>query len=279
MAEDHYVPEHKRYSERLAALEKKSAQARQQKNKTRRPIGKRLPRLRWHHYKKNGERVGSLVLLFGFILALMAYIISPLSKVTTIKVIGNSDLRATQVEQATQVYPGRFIWGVLLTKKSLCKQARFKQPQINHVQIKLTGPQSLQLSVSENALIGAARLGQQNYAVLSNGHLQATNATTEGTIYRSFTGHRAKLVTVAKQIGKLKPAIRHDISVVSYQPTKDAPERIILYMNDGNTVLANYRTVGKKMTFYPSIVANMKKTGIIDLQVGAYSYDYGSKDK
>lgn len=280
MAKDHYVPEHKRYADRLAALEKKSAQARQQaKQPKRKPIGKRIPRLRWHHYKKNGERVGSLVLLFGLILAVMLYIISPLSKIKSVTVSGNSDLSAKQVEQATQVYQGRFIWNVILQHKKLCTRARYRQPQINHVQVQLAGPQKVKLIVSENALLGTAKLGQQNYAVLSNGHLQATNASGKGMVYQSFTNHRAELKTVAKQIGKLKPAIRNDISTVSYQPTSDAPSRIILYMNDGNTVLANLNTVGKKLAFYPSIVANMNKTGVIDLQVGAYSYDYGSSDK
>ena len=50
-------------------------------------------------------------------------------------------------------------------------------------------------------------------------------------------------------------------------------------MRDGNTVYGDLNTIGDKMGYYPAIAASMKNKGIIDLQVGAYSYDYGSKDK
>lgn len=280
MAKDHYVPEHKRYAQRLAELEAKSARAHQQKQvQPSKHISKKLPRLRWHHYKKNGERVLALVLTFGLILALMVYIISPLSKVKTVTVVGNNDLQTSQVEKATTIYPGRFMWGVMANKKNICRRARYRQPQINHVDVKITGPQSLQVTVRENALLGNATLGKQSYAVLANGHLQATNDKPVGIKYQNFTGHRQELQLLARQVGKLKPAIRNDISVINYQADKDAPNRVVMYMRDGNTVYANFRTVGKKMPFYPAIVANMKKNGVIDLQVGAYSYSYGSHNR
>lgn len=277
---DHYVPEHKRYAQRLAELEEKSSRAhKQQQAAARKPITKRMPRLRWHHYKKNGERVIVLVLLFGAVLALMLYIISPLSKVKSVTVVGNNSLDSSQVERATRIYPGRFIWGVVLGKKDLCRQARFRQPQIDHVSVQITGPQSVKLRVSENALIGTARLGQKTYAVLADGRMQETETANGKTVYRSFNHHRTELRQVAKQLGGLKPAIRNDISAVNYTPTKTAPQKITLYMSDGNTVLANAKTVGKKMAYYPAIAANMKQSGVIDLQVGAYSYNYGSSDK
>ena len=280
MPRDHYVSEHQRYAKRLAELEERSRRAHQQAQQpTKKHISKKLPRLRHHHYRKNGERVFKLVLLFGFVLLLMAYIISPLSKLRTVKVVGNKDLTTASVEKAVKVYPGRFIWGVYLDQGRLCQAARVSQPRIASAKIKMTGPKSMTVTVRENPLIGTAKLGKQEYAVLADGHLQATSAHSTGTDYRQFDGHRADLKLVARQIGKLKPAIRTGISAVAYQPTKLMPNRIVLYMRDGNTVLANKNTVGEKMAYYPGIAASMKKNGIIDLQVGAFSYDYGSADK
>ena len=73
--------------------------------------------------------------------------------------------------------------------------------------------------------------------------------------------------------------IRQSISEVSYSPTKLNPDRLKLIMNDGNTVLVRADTLGEKMKYYPSIVSKMKGNGIIDLQYGAYSYNYGNKQK
>lgn len=281
MARDRYVSEHQQYAKRLAELEKRSAQARRKAAaKPAHHIGYRLPHLRWHFYKTNGERVFKLVFLFGVVLLLMLYILSPLSKVKTVAVQGNDQLSQLRIEHATRVYPGRFIWGVWVHQRQICQQAQLRQPRLAHVKIRVTGPQSICLVVRENALLGTTHLGHQNYAVLANGQLQkVTNHYQVGINYRCFAGHRQALKQVARQLGKLKPAVREGISTVVYQPTKEMPDRIVLYMRDGNTVLANQHTVGKKMSFYPAIAANMKQAGVIDLQVGAYSYAYGSKDK
>ena len=50
-------------------------------------------------------------------------------------------------------------------------------------------------------------------------------------------------------------------------------------MNDGNEVYAVLNTFAKKMKYYPEISASMKKRGIVDLQVGAYSYPRGQSDE
>lgn len=46
-------------------------------------------------------------------------------------------------------------------------------------------------------------------------------------------------------------------------------------MNDGNQVIASIDTFAEKMQYYPSIVSKMNYTGVVDLEVGAYSYPYG----
>ncbi|MBB1095250.1 FtsQ-type POTRA domain-containing protein [Limosilactobacillus sp. BG-MG3-A] len=281
MLDDRSAIEHHKYSRRLTELEKRSAAAQQQQNK-RSPkthIGNKIRGIRVKRYVFNGERVLKLVVLFSVILLFMIYIISPWSKVTTLHVTGNHDLTKEQVEKNTNIYPGRFIWGVYLTRHQLIKQAIHKNPQIKSLKVEVTGPQSLRISVKENALLGTAVINNDTYAVLADGQLQRTKSADNGIAYKRFDGHKKALATAATQLGKLKPAIRNGISSVSYQPTKEYPDRIIIYMRDGNTIYGDLNTIGDKMGYYPAIAASMKNKGIIDLQVGAYSYDYGSKDK
>ncbi|MFR0611815.1 cell division protein FtsQ/DivIB [Limosilactobacillus balticus] len=274
--------EHHKYSKRLTELEKRSAaaQQRQQKKKpSKTHVGNKIRGIKIKRYVSNGERVLKLVILFSLILLFMIYIISPLSKINTLHVTGNHDLTKEQVEKNTNIYPGRFIWGVYLTRHQLIKQAVRKNPQIKSLRIEVTGPQSLRISVKENALLGTAVMNNDTYAVLADGQLQRTKTADNGIAYKRFDGHKKALAATAAQLGKLKPAIRNGISSVSYQPTKEYPDRVIIYMRDGNTVYGDLNTIGDKMGYYPAIAASMKNKGIIDLQVGAYSYDYGSKDK
>ncbi len=280
MLDDKSAIEHHKYSKRLTELEKRSAaaQQRQQKKKpSKTHVGNKIRGIKIKRYVSNGERV--LVILFSLILLFMIYIISPLSKINTLHVTGNHDLTKEQVEKNTNIYPGRFIWGVYLTRHQLIKQAVRKNPQIKSLRIEVTGPQSLRISVKENALLGTAVMNNDTYAVLADGQLQRTKTADNGIAYKRFDGHKKALAATAAQLGKLKPAIRNGISSVSYKPTKEYPDRVIIYMRDGNTVYGDLNTIGDKMGYYPAIAASMKNKGIIDLQVGAYSYDYGSKDK
>ncbi|MBD5805966.1 FtsQ-type POTRA domain-containing protein [Lactobacillus sp. 0.1XD8-4] len=282
MTNGKYAVEHHKYSQRLTELEKRSAAAKQRQEGKKSPkahIGNKIRGIKVKRYVSNGERVLKLVILFSLILLLMFYIISPYSKVKDIKINGNHDLTRTQVEKKTTVYPGRFIWGVYLNRHKIAQQAKQNSPQIKDVTIKVIGPQSLKLTVKENALLGTAVMNNDTYAVLANGKLQRTKTADNGIAYKRFDGHREALATTAAQLGKLKPAVRNGISSVNYQPTKNYPDRIIIYMRDGNTVYADLNTVGDKLAYYPAIAASMKDKGVIDLQVGAYSYGYGSKDK
>ncbi|MGM9892201.1 cell division protein FtsQ/DivIB [Limosilactobacillus sp.] len=278
MEKGSFIPEHERYARRLTALEHRR-EANSNSTKSAERIGHKVRGIKVYRYFTNGERVLKLILLFGSILILALYVISPLSKVRTVTVVGNSELSAQQVETATQVRPGRYIWGVVASQRAINSHAHQRNPQVKSVRIKATGAQSLQVTVTENPIVGTIEIGQHDYNVLANGQLQRTLTTQSKIQYQHFGNHRTELKKTAVQIGQLKPVVRNGISTISYRPTTTAPNRLIIFMRDGNTVYANLNTVGKKLAYYPSIAATMKKPGIVDLQVGAYSYSYGSHDK
>lgn len=272
------IPEHQRYAERLAALEKRSAQASQAHRTTER-IGHKVHKIRWYRYLKNGERVLKLIGLFGGVLILMLYIISPLSKINHIQVTGNNELSQSQVEQATQVQPGRYIWGVMASRRQISQTAHQRNPQVKEVSIHLQGPRAIKIMIKENPVVGIVEINQHDYNILANGQLQPATSSKNRISYQGFSKNRPALKKTAIQIGKVKPVVRNGISTIAYRPTKVSPRRLIIYMRDGNTVYADYDTVGKKLPYYPAIAATMKKAGVVDLQVGAFSYSYGSHDK
>ena len=90
MLDDRSAIEHHKYSQRLTELEKRSAAA-QQRQQQRKPskthVGNKIRGIKIKRYVSNGERVLKLVVLFSVILLFMLYIISPLSKITTLHVV------------------------------------------------------------------------------------------------------------------------------------------------------------------------------------------------
>lgn len=270
-------PEHQRYAQRLNGLEQKNSTASPDPSTER--IGKKMPAIHRLRIRTSSIRITLLTTIFGLILLICLYLISPLSKITEVTIIGNHELSSSAIYRATTVHPGRCIWSAFFGQRYLQKQARVNNPQIRTMDITLTGPRTIRLTVTENSLLGMGKLTDGRYAVLSNGHLQVTTSPSRGIQFNNFAHHKKQLALLGSELGKLKPAIYHDISMITYSPTTNSPHQIIMYMNDGNTVKVNLPEAGSKMKYYPSIAATMKQQGVIDLRVGAYSYPYGSKDK
>lgn len=276
MTRDNFIPEHRRYSQRLAHLERQnnSAQAREHQ-----PISNKVVGIKKQRRNSSKKRISVLAWFFGIILLIMIYIISPLSKVTDITISGNNELSNERFEKATTIWRGRLIWTAFLAQRHLEREVKIRDPQIRSLRVNLRGPQSVHVAITENNLLGEGRIGKQKYAVLTNGQLQLTTAQNNNIDFKGFEKDREQLKILGQQLGKLRPVIYHGISSIEYQPTKEFPHQIILYMKDGNTVKANLTNIGDKLKYYPSILTKMKDQGIVDLRVGAYSHDYDVKDK
>ena len=276
MTRDNFIPEHRRYSQRLAHVERQnnSAPAREHQ-----PISNKVVGIKKQRRNSSKKRISVLAWFFGIILLIMIYIISPLSKVTDITISGNNELSNERVEKATTIWRGRLIWTAFLAQRHLEREVKIRDPQIRSLRVNLRGPQSVHVANTENNLLGEGRIGKQKYAVLTNGQLQLTTAQNTNIDFKGFEKDREQLKILGQQLGKLRPVIYHGISSIEYQPTKEFPHQIILYMKDGNTVKANLTNIGDKLKYYPSILTKMKDQGIVDLRVGAYSHDYDVKDK
>ena len=185
-----------------------------------------------------------------------------------------------QVQAATQVRPGRFIWATLAMKPARLTQIQHRNSQLKQVKIILTGPQSVEIAVKEYDVIGLVNAGKRPQLLLSNGKFRpVTGQVDQFVAYAGFNDHYPMLKTTAKRIGKLAPAVRNGISEVTYSPTTLDKQRLKLLMNDGNTVFVKASEIDEKMSYYPSIVANTDGNRVINLEFGAYSYEYSSKDK
>ncbi|MFD2387133.1 cell division protein FtsQ/DivIB [Enterococcus rivorum] len=75
----------------------------------------------------------------------------------------------------------------------------------------------------------------------------------------------------------LSTEIKHGISEIKYAPSVTNKDLVSLYMNDGNRVLVNIPQLSEKMAYYPQVAKQMDEAGIIDMEVGIFSYPYGNE--
>ncbi|CAJ1191208.1 cell division protein DivIB [Companilactobacillus crustorum] len=222
---------------------------------------------------KNG-----LIFIIVFIIVLIAYFGSPLSKVRDINVKGVNDLGAQQVINATKIDENSTLLDVLLHHGSISKKTAKKLSSIKSVTFRTYNLRDLVINVKEYPTLGYINKDGGYYRIIDNGRVlnQKLNSPIGNyPIYSNFNSGRLR--EIANIYADLPSNVQTNISEFYNSPTKLNPYRIKIDMNDGNKVIADMRTVKTKLKYYPGMAAQMKKRGVIDLEIGAYSYPFNVK--
>lgn len=272
--------DHRRYLERLKAIEGRSLHAIKKVSDREASLNEKVPQVGHRQRIGNGKRITSVLTPFILLLIIAMCIVSPLSKVDRVQVDGNREMTKQEVQSATNIKRGRYIWWMLQHQQVVLKQSQKRNPQIKSLHLKLTGLRSVQIKVTEYPVIGIINHHGQQQLLLSNGKYRPLTGKVDNFLhYSNFTNNYTHLKIAAREIGTLPEYIRQGISEVRYSPTTLNPDRLKLIINDGNTVLVRADTMGSKMKYYPSIASKMNGNGVVDLQFGAYSYNYENKEK
>ncbi|MFB9769431.1 cell division protein FtsQ/DivIB [Lactiplantibacillus modestisalitolerans] len=243
-------------------------------------IGDKLPRLKSQRRRLVVKRAALLIGAFTVGLLIAAYFISPLSHIQRVTIRGTQQLSTAQVQTATRIRPGEALWAVIGHDRQISHRAQRANPQIERVETRLVGVNQVRVTVKEIRIAGYLTTGNSYQRVLENGVImpQRFSQPSGGSpIYAHFKSGQ-RLQTMIKQYAKLPAKVKHAISEIKFAPNQANPERVHLYMNDGNEVYATISTFASKMTYYPGIVAKMDAKGIVNLEVGAYSVPFKSQN-
>ncbi len=144
----------------------------------------------------------------------------------------------------------------------------------------MAGPQKVKLTVNENKIVGYLKRNNYYYPILASGHVKKNKLKQPQSgqpVYDGFKSTKILEKTV-NQYSQLSETVQLGISEIKFQPTNNDEQRLRVFMNDGNEILIKYSKLAKKMPYYPSIAQTMSANGVVNLELGAYSYSYGTKD-
>ncbi|WP_125703113.1 cell division protein FtsQ/DivIB [Lacticaseibacillus daqingensis] len=228
--------------------------------------------LRRHHRTRNLVLVLTpLLLLLGF----FGYMVSPLSKVGEITVTGTQNLPIQTVIDASQLGPTDTVIGVATHRAALASQIKAAVPEVAAVNLHLTHLNRLTIKVQEFVPMGYVVKQGAYHMILENGAIMRASSKTPADNFPVFTGfNNAAAAKMAKAIRQFPAAVRRTISEVRSTRGGSNPYQITLIMTDGNTVIADSRTVAEKISYYPAIVAQVQAKGTVDLEVGAFFTPY-----
>lgn len=275
--------EQQKYAQRLAKIDERRnlrQKVRFRHGHRTAPIGSKLPNLKKQRHWATALRATSLIVIFGVVLLTMVYLVAPVSKIDQIKVTGNKQVDRQSVLAATKVHQGDFMWQTWWHSNQINVVGQKANPEIKRVRVKVVGLQTIKLVVDENKIVGFLKQNNYYYPILASGHVKQNKLLQPQNgqpVYDGFKSKQALQKTIS-QYSKLSATIRTGVSEIKFQPTKTDNQRLRLFMNDGNEVLIKYSKLTKKMPYYPSIAHSMSDNGVVNLELGAYSYSYGSPE-
>jgi cell division protein FtsQ len=236
----------------------------------------RIPKLKEQRRRKANRRLIVLLCLFFTMIAVVAYVQSPLSHVKKITVIGNELLSTNDIIKYTKITKKTNIWSV---KKNDIAQALQKMNVIKKAEVKIKWPNTVSIEIQERNKIAYIESDNSYYPVMENGKVLKDRKVAEMPVNAPILfkfKEGAFLKEMVSELEELPDEVQNSISEIHYTPKKTDQYHISLFMNDGFEVSATLRSFSEKMIHYPSIISQLdpNKKGIIDLEVGSYFKAY-----
>lgn len=238
-----------------------------------------LPNLKAYRDKKLKQRLLCLTLLFLLPLTGAFYVLSPLNRVSKVMVTGNSQVLTQEVLDASKLQTNEKLWPQFFKRQAAGKDVQKSNPWIKKAQVRLTNWNQFEIQITEYQKVALLDQGSQYLPILENGRIidePSPNYENNFLILEAFSDKKMILQTLSAY-NELPTEIQEGISQIQLSPSSKNQERLTVLMNDGNQVLINISSLASKLKYYPQIAKEMTEKGIVDMEVGIYSYPYASE--
>ena len=236
-------------------------------------ISNQLPQFKEQRSAKTKWRLTLLLSIFTVGAIVAAYFIAPISDVQQLSVSGAKSLPEQQVIDASHIRVGDNVIWQLLHQKQTKQILQHKLPKIQQVKLQVQHYNQINLSISEYQTVGYLVRRKQYYPILENGTVLNTKMTQSlgnSPVYSGFKNDRYLKQGLALY-RQFPNSIQSAVSEIRLTAGNNNPYQVHLYMNDGNEVIGDLRTLANKIKYYPVLVKQMNGKGQLDLEVGAYS--------
>ena len=255
----------------------------QQKNsrKSQAKISASLSSLQAERRRSLRRRLGLIMSVSVLAIAGLGYYISPLANISTVKVIGASDLPIKGIVKASKIKASDKVFDYLFQQKDLSQKLSKKYPEIESAQAHLGHVNQLILQINERKTVGYLKDGDDYRKILSNGKLGST-AITWAKVDQDkpiFVGYNKEtsLKEDLNLFNSLPKSFQNQVKLLSGNTRRKS--QVILVMKDGNVIIGSTVTLKSKLKYYDEIKVKAGKNSLIDLEIGAFSRPLTSSEK
>jgi cell division protein FtsQ len=237
-------------------------------------IEDRIPRLKELRKQKANKRLIFYISVFFLLIAFIVYTQSPLSNLQEIEIRGNVYLSDKVVIKQSELTNELNFWKI---DSNIVKDKLLALEQVNDVSIKKSWYNTISITIEEHRHIAFLQIDGQYFPIIENGKILKALPDGEWAVNAPILMNwkqGEELQALAEQLVKVDQSISGRISEIHLTPTDIDPWRLLLFMNDGYEVLASIGNLAQNISFYPSILEELKledyPEGIIHLEVGSY---------
>ncbi|NRO27832.1 cell division protein FtsQ/DivIB [Lactobacillus helveticus] len=255
----------------------------QQKNsrKSQAKISASLSSLQAERRRSLRRRLGLIMSVSILAIAGLGYYISPLANMSTVKVIGASDLPIKGIVKASKIKASDKVFDYLFQQKDLSQKLSKKYPEIESAQAHLGHVNQLILQINERKTVGYLKDGDDYRKILSNSKLGSTAITWRKVDQDKpiFVGYNksSSLKEDLNLFNSLPKSFQNQVKLLSGNTRRKS--QVILVMKDGNVIIGSTVTLKSKLKYYDEIKVKAGKNSLIDLEIGAFSRPLTSSEK
>lgn len=214
-----------------------------------------------------------IVVIHLFIVLILGYLISPLSKVDTISVQGNKDVYVQDIIDESGIVTGE---SLIKTKQYFSESEKnilAQLPQVSGVNLRIEEMNKIIIEVEEFKTVAYIAEDESYLRVLENGrvldNLYTISIGNQLVLSKFKEGEALNLMI--EELKKVEEPILNLISEIELTKTEKNPLSIQVYMNNGNRLLLNVPEFSQKTPYYPKMVQAVEgKKGVFDMEAGIY---------
>lgn len=238
----------------------------------------KLPKMKDYRQKKLYRRLGLIVGILLVPLIFCLYYISPLGQLSKVEVSGNHEVESQAIIHQAQFKIDEPLWDQYFKRSTNEAKIKKLSPWIKNVQVSITHFNQFKIQITEYPEVAYLLKDNHYYTILENGKVidQATDQPKAS--YPILEGFKTQknIFETLKAYDRLSQEIKQSISQIKATPRNDNDELLTLIMNDGNQVLINRSQLVQRMPYYIQVAANLTSPGVVDMEVGIFSYPYPS---
>lgn len=211
--------------------------------------------------------------LFFIIIALISgYFVSPYSKVKNISIEALQD--QNQLKNNLPIQVGDSLMMVKLNEPKVIKLVKQNDINVKNVKINWKGHNEAILKIKFYDFYAYFKHDGHYYPVNDRGETvkqpASINIKKNVLILQGFS-NKKRIKTTLLQYEKLPNDLKADVKEVKKETAVDDPQKVKVYLNDGNQVVLQNDQLAKKMAYYPSIKTTLKRPSVVNMEYGAYA--------